>query len=277
MKQVILTGMAMVCLAACAPRVPDSGPGFSDYQQYEIERAQREAQLNGRALGAPVGSAQSLPAAPSVATSSLSGGMPAASAAGQTQAIPSSSLAQAGIGTNGGVPLGSPTGIGYGLGDTPPSQTALDENRTMGVQAGPGNAPPPILNNPGISDEQDFSAVASRETIQSDKDRLAANAANYEVIQPTAVPTREGDAGPNIVEYAINAPNVKGQEWYSRFRLSGANRAARNCADYTSADEAQRDFLRRGGPDKDPRGIDPDGDGFACAWDPAPFKLARSN
>jgi hypothetical protein len=33
--------------------------------------------------------------------------------------------------------------------------------------------------------------------------------------------------------------------------------------------------LARGGPDKDPRGLDPDGDGFACGWDPAPFLLAE--
>ena len=27
-----------------------------------------------------------------------------------------------------------------------------------------------------------------------------------------------------------------------------------------------------GGPKVDPKGIDPDGDGFACYWDPKPFR-----
>lgn len=279
----MMAGAALASLAACAPPIPDSGVGFNDYQNYEIERAQREAALSGRTN-------VQLPAAPAVAAAPLSGGMPPAPQqtavaaqplsqpqGTQAEAIPSSALAQAGIGTGYNPSLGSPTGIGYGLGDTPPSQTALDENRTMGVQASPLNAPPPLLNNPGISDEQDFGAVASRETIASDKARLAANAANYEVIQPTAVPTRDAAAGPNIVEYAINAPNVKGQEWYSRFRFASAARAARNCAKYVSPDAAQRAFLERGGPERDPMGIDPDGDGFACSWDPAPFKLAAKN
>ena len=31
-----------------------------------------------------------------------------------------------------------------------------------------------------------------------------------------------------------------------------------------------------GGPERDPRGLDPDGDGFACDWDPAPFRAAVS-
>lgn len=142
--------------------------------------------------------------------------------------------------------------------------------RTTGVAASPSNT------SVGISDEQDFGAVASRETIESDAQRLAQNAAQYEVVAPTAVPQRNGDAGPNIVEYALNAPNVKGQEWYSRFRFNSENRYQRNCASYVSPDAAQRDFLARGGPDRDSRGLDPDGDGFACAWDPAPFRSAAN-
>jgi hypothetical protein len=83
-----------------------------------------------------------------------------------------------------------------------------------------------------------------------------------------------GASGPNIVEYALSAPNSVGQQAYSRFMFAGQGRAARNCAGYASPDEAQRDFLARGGPERDSRGIDPDGDGFACAWDPAPFRAA---
>ncbi len=148
--------------------------------------------------------------------------------------------------------------------------------RSTGVEASPSNAAPTLIGA-NLSDEQDFQAVSARETIQSDAERRAALASQYEVVQPTALPTRVA-SGPNIVEYALTAPNTKGQEWYSRFMLSGEGRFLRNCAKYASADEAQRDFLARGGPDRDPRGLDPDGDGFACGWDPAPYiAAARSS
>ena len=129
-----------------------------------------------------------------------------------------------------------------------------------------------LANNPAISDEQDFNAVSSRETIESDAQRRQEQAENLIVVDPVPLPSQRADTGVNIVQYAINAPNRKGQQWYSRSILSGDNRFQRNCATYANADAAQRDFLSRGGPDRDPRGIDPDGDGFACGWDPEPFR-----
>ena len=158
-----------------------------------------------------------------------------------------------------------------------PENSAIDPNRVAGLDATPSNPAPLSANNPNISDEQSFDAVAGRETIESDAERRAAQAAAREQIEPPAVPTRPSDTGPNLVEYALNAPNVKGQEWYSRSLLSGQNRFQRNCAAYATPDDAQRDFMSRGGPERDRLGIDPDGDGFACGWDPAPFKVAFQN
>ncbi len=142
-----------------------------------------------------------------------------------------------------------------------------------GIGAAPAG-PPLAIQSSGISDEQDFEAVTSRESIESDAARMAQAAANYQVIQPTALPAPPANTGPDIVAYALNAPNRLGQPWYSRFIFSGQGRFRRNCAAYRSPDEAQRDFLARGGPERDPRGIDPDGDGFACGWNPAPFLAA---
>jgi hypothetical protein len=135
-------------------------------------------------------------------------------------------------------------------------------------------APAPASNNGAISDEQDFDAVANRESIASDAQRRATQAAAREQIQPTALPTRPANTGPNIVEYALSAPNRMGQEWYSRSIFATQGRVQRNCVKFASPDAAQRDFLANGGPDRDRKGIDPDGDGFACGWDPAPFLLA---
>lgn len=181
----------------------------------------------------------------------------------QVNSIPSSDLAAAGIGQR--------TSAGL------PANTSTDPLRTQGLDASPNNPAPLLANSTGLSDEQSFDAVSGRETIQSDAERRAAQAAARQQVAPTALPERPRDVGPNIVEYALNAPNVLGQEWYSRLILSGDGRFRRNCADYATSDDAQRDFLARGGPERDRRGIDPDGDGFACGWDPAPFIQAFRN
>ncbi len=130
------------------------------------------------------------------------------------------------------------------------------------------------LNNPGISDEQEFTAVSGRETIESDAERIARQREARVVIQPEALPSRPGNTGPNIVAFALATTNSVGQPVYSRGGTSAA-RSTRNCARYASPDRAQEAFLAGGGPERDRDGLDPDGDGFACAWNPAPFRAAR--
>jgi hypothetical protein len=133
----------------------------------------------------------------------------------------------------------------------------------------------PLRNNPGISDEQNFEAVSARETIESDAERLARLRAEYQVIQPEALPEREGGTGPNIVAYALETTNALGQPVYRRSGFRAEARFQSACARFATADEAQRAFLSRGGPEEDRLGVDPDGDGFACFWDPGPFRAAR--
>ncbi|MDE9451188.1 hypothetical protein J3R80_12000 [Aliiroseovarius sp. Z3] len=128
---------------------------------------------------------------------------------------------------------------------------------------------------PGISDEQDFSAVAARESIESDAQRIENYQAAYQQAEVVAVPERPAGSGVSVVEYALSTTNTVGQSIYSRSALSGDARAQRNCARYTSADFAQIAFLEAGGPNRDRHGLDPDGDGFACGWNPAPFRTAR--
>jgi hypothetical protein len=140
--------------------------------------------------------------------------------------------------------------------------------------ASPSNAAPVILNNPGISDENNFDAVASRESIESDAARIATNRQQYQVVQPTALPTRNGAAQPNVVEYALQTRHPVGTRVHRRLGLASGAKYQRNCAEYASSDEAQIDFLARGGPERDRRTLDPDGDGYACGWDPAPFRRA---
>jgi hypothetical protein len=133
----------------------------------------------------------------------------------------------------------------------------------------------PLANKPGISDEQNFDAVSARETIESDAERLARLRAEYQVIEPEALPERAGGTGPNIVAFALSTSNAVGQPVYRRSVFNADSRFQRACARYATADEAQRAFLSRGGPEEDRLGVDPDGDGFACFWDPSPFRAAR--
>jgi len=129
------------------------------------------------------------------------------------------------------------------------------------------------LNNPGISDEQSFDAVAARESIQSDAERLAENRQAYVVIQPTNLPSRPSDGRPNIVAYALATNNPVGTPLYARSRTS-TSQFQRACGRFPSPDLAQEEFLASGGPERDRLGMDPDGDGYACAWNPTPFRAA---
>ena len=244
MKTGYLVAAALLGLAACAQTVvPPSqrGIGFDD----ATERAIREAQLTSPAQVIPQAQVNSIP-----------GSSPIPIGQTQPQGVQSSDLAAAGIGQQ-------------NLGEDP--------LRRQGVDASPSNPAPQLAGSTGLSDEQNFDAVSSRESIESDAQRRAAQAAVRQQIEPTALPDRPANVGPNIVEYALNAPNVKGQEWYSRSLLTTQSRFQRNCAEYPTDDDAQRDFLARGGPESDRRGLDPDGDGFACGWDPAPFIAAFRN
>lgn len=161
----------------------------------------------------------------------------------------------------------------------PAPQQATNIEQVAGAaidQADAAQAAPIVVttNNPGISDEQDFSVVSERESIESDRERLQAQRQTYEVIAPTALPQRSGSGGPNIVEYALGTTNLPGQPVYRRSSLRGGSERA--CAQFASPDLAQEAFLKAGGPDRDRKNLDPDGDGFACGWDPRPFRLAKN-
>ncbi len=52
---------------------------------------------------------------------------------------------------------------------------------------------------------------------------------------------------------------------------SAAHAGDLDCAELGSQEFAQSWFLDQGGPDKDPDGLDPDGDGLACETNPPPY------
>lgn len=232
----------VLALGACVGDAPDrsAGVGFGDYEAY---LAQREAALLGNG-----------PIPPAVSPPSTA-----------TAALPMNS---APMGTTPLNPMGAALAV-----QPAPAGTAVTP---AGVA--PAVAPPTaVAVAPGaavISDEQNFEAVAARETIQSDAARLAANRAAYVQVPATALPERAGDAGPNLAAYALAAPNRLGEPIHNRIALKFVNHD-RACGKYASADLAQTAFLENGGPERDMGNLDPDGDGFACSWDPTPFQSVR--
>ncbi len=249
-------------LTACAPEIPDSaGLGFDSSQ--DAARA-REIALNGAGgTGAPI--------VPPIAISG--------------EPIPSNGTTQVARAETAPSPAPrspaqrSAAGSGDIAQETAAALAASAANSGVApVQASPSNPAPLAQNNPGISTENDFAAVADQRSIKNDAERIARNREAYQVIQPTALPSRSGTSGPNIVDYALNTTHARGTRLHTRAGINLAARAQRGCAKYASPDQAQIDFLSNGGPQRDRLGLDPDGDGFACAWNPAPFrKVARSN
>lgn len=152
--------------------------------------------------------------------------------------------------------------------------TAAQTTRILAETSPSGTQTAAATNSLGISNENNFDAVSEQRTIQDDAARIAQNRAQYQVIEPQALPKRSGDSQPNIVAFALSTDHPVGTRVYSRAGLNGAARAERNCREYASPDLAQIDFLAVGGPARDRKGLDPDGDGYACSWDPTPFRRA---
>ena len=124
-------------------------------------------------------------------------------------------------------------------------------------------------NNPTISNTQDFGAVKERLSIEDDKALLKAQKEKFTVVTPTDLPPRV-DTG-NVVQYALTTTNKVGEKVYKRSPLGGVM-TKRACGQYRLPDDAQAAFLNAGGPAKDPKGLDPDGDGFACDWSPETYR-----
>lgn len=156
---------------------------------------------------------------------------------------------------------------------TPDAGVISDETVTTTTVAKPASA---MSNNVAISDEQDFAAVSARESIASDRERLARRSAEYVQIAPKAVPTGSGGGAASVVKFALSSTNRVGESIYRRSGGVSKSRYAKNCAKYPSPELAQAEFLQSGGPQKDRKGVDPDGDGFACSWDPQPFRNAKA-
>lgn len=254
-------------LAACSPAVPDSGAGvgFGDYNQYPAEPIPSPMQST-----LPVAPATGFsPESAAAAIDRASGLAPTPAPYGQTIPTQPTYTAQPTYiaqPTYPAQPATLPSATQIATGDT-----GLNGSTPAGIKEENGEL---VHSGTGISDEQDFEAVKSRETIQSDKARIERNKSQYQVDQPGALPERPaGDNTALIVQFALATNHPVGTQMYDRssLRLGSADAA---CAKFSTPDAAQDAFLNAGGPDRDRKGLDPDGDGYACGWNPAPFRAA---
>ncbi len=235
-------------LAACSPTVPDSaqGVGFDNYETYLQQQAAREAQLSQRNAPQTVRPPASIDPLnqPGIITPVESSSQQTASAAVAAIRTPTTS--------NGALARGDsvPAGI---------------QNTSPNVQA---------QDNPNISDEQDFQAVSARQSIESDAQRRQQQSSQYQVVAPQALPRRPSGISPTPIEFALETRHPVGQKTYGRNPFGGTKKAQEACAAYRSDELAQDAFLKSGGPKKDKLGLDPDGDGYACAWNPAKYRTA---
>lgn len=247
----LLTVATLALLAGCTPANLRQEAGYDP----NFGAATQEA--------APYGALQNQPAAPLSA-------MPSAPAQ-SNQAIPSSDINSALFGST-AAPAGTATAPA-----SPEPLSAIPAAPAV-VASAPAvptvetTAPAAGEDHAAISDSQDFKAVSSRETIETDKQRMEQNRAQYQQIQPTALPERTNDSKVSgVLAYAMNAPNKLGQSIYKRASVA-ADKSQAACLKYTTDEAAQEAFLKAGGPERDPKRLDPDGDGFACGFDPTPFQ-----
>ena len=244
---------SLLVMAACSPQLPDSAAGI-DGDPFAPAPAAGTT-INGDPLVPPARVSTEPYQAASAPRS------PATAAAAGTFNTANSAASDADIARETAAALAASSA---GAGAAP-------------VQASPSNPAPQLAGSPRISDENDFQAVSARQSIESDAARLERQRAQYQQVQPVAVPQRTEEAGPNIVRYALSTSNPKGVRVYSRSGINLKARNQRNCAEFASPDQAQVAFLDSGGPERDRKALDPDGDGYACGWDPAPYRLAVQN
>ncbi|GAB4272605.1 MAG: hypothetical protein Kow0013_26100 [Pararhodobacter sp.] len=300
--------LALIGLAACSAgsgsfSAMETGVGFGDYQRY---LQQREATRLGSApysvppetgrtepaLIAPPTMPESAPTTlssvpvryrPAPATPAPSSPTPTPQVT--TQALPAPVTPASRPQAAAGQPLAAPMRAQPIPTAQPRAQVQPLRRASLGtpraVDANPGFGTTPSFDagpsvRPGVSDEQDFAAVSARETIESDRERLAEHRAQYQLIEVTSVPGPEVSGGPNIVAYALSQPQAVGTEVYNRMNPLRWRRWEAACLEYRTQDAAQEAFLRNGGPQRDPDNLDPDGDGFACWWDPTALRQAMA-
>ena len=123
-----------------------------------------------------------------------------------------------------------------------------------------------------VSDEQDFASVVQRETIESDSQRIKDTEEKLVIYDPIEHPEKVGQS--DVVSFALNTKHTPGTVLFRRnTAFFNRNNYLERCNAYVDSEAAQQAFLDAGGPENDDLNLDPDGDGFACSWNPVKYRL----
>lgn len=241
--------VAVALVSSCSTSAPYSnildttgrGVGFSDYTQYM--RAQEELSRIRRAEAAQ---------AQRVA-------QPPTNAPQYAQSQGASTIGQEAVAAVRGntIPTAQPSPAAAPM----PAQFDAQQQIASGPPLAPGSA--------GVSDQvftpQPFGTAQQNQLVERDF---------VPPVQVSATELGQADGAPNLFVYALSTTHNVGQTLYNRSHPLRWRRWESACAQFPSQDLAQEAFLAAGGPERDPNHLDPDGDGFACWWDPAPFRQA---
>jgi len=247
MRPVVLGISLVLGLAACDSTTPYSnvldtagrGVGFSDYAQYM--RAQEELSRIRRAEAAQ-GRVMGAP---------MTAQAPAHPR--QTETIGSQAVAALR-----GTPAGGSSAPVYAA----PAQVASIQPVAPVQPVAP--AGPAVVSNQQYQ-PQPFGTPQQNQVITRDF-----------VPQVRVSESEMGAGGPNLFNYALATTHRVGEQRHTRRNLLRWQRWEAACAQYSNQDLAQEAFLAAGGPERDTENLDPDGDGFACWWDPSPFRQAAT-
>ncbi|WP_461428818.1 hypothetical protein [Gymnodinialimonas sp.] len=174
--------------------------------------------------------------------------------------------------------------------DVSPGQQTLDQQGLEGRQAAlNGQISTAVIDTPtpgvGVEagatgdvtflDPTSLEAIAEGAIAESEQAAAGTTGGVFDNIQPQqASDVLPPPLIPRVAAFALRTTHLPGQRQWRRNPLRADGQAM--CAQFETRDHAQDRFLRDGGPERDPNGLDPDGDGFVCGFDPAALRASAN-
>lgn len=161
----------------------------------------------------------------------------------------------------------------YTGGNAASSDTALPYDRYLAEREialiGKGATPDaiPVAYRTTAPAAQVTAVPAATKPARAVRTKIATTAAASTDVRPATYATSETV----LTRYAVAVSNNPGVSRFKRVGRADAD-TTEACSAFSGAEAAQVSFIARGGPNADPLGLDPDGDGFVCGWDPVPYR-----
>lgn len=165
--------------------------------------------------------------------------------------------------------------------DVSPRQQAIDAGRPLNGQISTAVIETPSAGvgiEAGATGDVTFLDPSSLEAVAAGaiaESEAAASGGVFDNIQPQqASDVLPPPLIPRVAAFAIRTTHQPGERMWRRNPLRADGRSI--CTQFPTRDQAQDRFLADGGPERDPNGLDPDGDGFVCGFDPAELRASAN-